>query len=102
MFSKPNMSTSGVFHHINAFFANRMRRCGLPCPQALALKKHVLVMSFIGGDDGRPAPQLKTVKLSRDAAMNAFEQCRKVRVHHFKFKTILNIFSDHQKVYIFS
>lgn len=42
---------------------NRIRRAGLPCPEVVCLKKHVLVMSFIG-HDGKPAPTLKEASLS--------------------------------------
>jgi RIO kinase 3 len=36
----------------------KMAKGGLRVPEAVVLKKHVLVMSFIGGE-GRPAPKLK-------------------------------------------
>jgi len=37
---------------------SKMARAGLRVPEAVTLKKHVLVMSFIGSE-GRPAPKLK-------------------------------------------
>uniref|UniRef100_A0A8D2B315 Serine/threonine-protein kinase RIO3 n=1 Tax=Sciurus vulgaris TaxID=55149 RepID=A0A8D2B315_SCIVU len=40
----------------------RMQRAGIPCPTVVLLKKHILVMSFIGRDQV-PAPKLKEVKL---------------------------------------
>ncbi|XP_054707436.1 serine/threonine-protein kinase RIO3-like [Uloborus diversus] len=40
----------------------RMRQADLPCPEVIALKKHVLVMSFIG-KERLPAPKLKDVDL---------------------------------------
>ena len=39
----------------------RMHRHGLPCPTPLEQKEHVLVMSFLGTQDGWPAPQLREV-----------------------------------------
>ena len=33
---------------------------GIPCPEVVLLKKHILVMSFIG-KDGRAAPTLKNL-----------------------------------------
>lgn len=44
---------------------NRIYRCGLPCPQVVCLKKHVLVMTFIGSD-GKSAPTLKEAALTCD------------------------------------
>lgn len=42
-----------------------MQNAGIPCPQVVILKKHVLVMSFIGQDQV-PAPKLKDVTLSNE------------------------------------
>jgi len=36
----------------------RMRSAGILCPAPLMLREHILVMSFIGGENGHPAPQL--------------------------------------------
>jgi serine/threonine-protein kinase RIO1 len=41
----------------------RVRRTGIVCPQPLALRDHVLVMSFVGRD-GAAAPKLRDVQLS--------------------------------------
>ncbi|XP_076082709.1 serine/threonine-protein kinase RIO3-like isoform X1 [Mytilus galloprovincialis] len=56
---------------------NRMKKFGVPCPHVQVLKKHVLVMSFIG-KDMQPAPKLKTVKLSTADMQDAFEQTMKI------------------------
>jgi RIO kinase 1 len=40
----------------------RLKQCGINAPTPLALRKHVLVMSFLG-KDGWPAPQLAQAKL---------------------------------------
>ena len=41
----------------------KMLKNGVRVPEAVLLKKHVLVMSFIG-HEGRPAPKLKDAQLS--------------------------------------
>uniref|UniRef100_A0A0K8TM27 Serine/threonine-protein kinase RIO3 n=1 Tax=Tabanus bromius TaxID=304241 RepID=A0A0K8TM27_TABBR len=41
----------------------RMQKCGINCPDVITLKKHVLVMSFIG-DNHNAAPKLKDARLS--------------------------------------
>lgn len=40
----------------------RLQRIGLNCPEMVVLKKHILVMSFIGKDN-KPAPKLRDVIL---------------------------------------
>jgi len=40
----------------------RMKEAKIPCPEVVVLKKHVLVMSFIG-KDMLPAPKVKDVDL---------------------------------------
>ena len=55
----------------------RMKKCGIPCPSVVLLKKHILVMSFIG--EGRsPAPKLKDAKLSDAEYELAYDQCVQV------------------------
>ncbi|XP_044279956.1 serine/threonine-protein kinase RIO3 isoform X3 [Varanus komodoensis] len=51
----------------------RMQKAGIPCPQVVTLKKHVLVMSFVGQDQV-PAPKLKEVKLSSEDMKKAYYQ----------------------------
>nr|XP_019596792.1 PREDICTED: serine/threonine-protein kinase RIO3 [Rhinolophus sinicus] len=51
----------------------RMQRAGIPCPTVVLLKKHILVMSFIGHDQV-PAPKLKEVKLSSEEMQEAYYQ----------------------------
>ncbi|CAF4928242.1 unnamed protein product [Pieris macdunnoughi] len=43
----------------------RIQKVGLNCPEMVCLKKHVLVMSFIGKDN-KPAPKLRDVILRPD------------------------------------
>ena len=50
-----------------------MQKAGIPCPTVVQLKKHILVMSFIGHDQV-PAPKLKEVKLSSEEMKDAYYQ----------------------------
>ncbi|WAR17259.1 RIOK3-like protein [Mya arenaria] len=52
---------------------SRMRKFSIPCPEVQVLKKHVLVMSFIGSEQ-RPAPKLKDAKLSTENWEDAYQQ----------------------------
>lgn len=40
----------------------RLKLHGIPCPEAIQLKLHVLLMGFIGNEDGWAAPRLKDFK----------------------------------------
>ncbi|CAG9859730.1 unnamed protein product [Phyllotreta striolata] len=51
----------------------RLAKSGIPCPKVVTLKKHVLVMSFIG-DDHKPAPKLKDAILSDADYMVAYDE----------------------------
>lgn len=52
---------------------NRMRKFNIPCPEVQLLRKHVLVMSFIGQDQ-RPAPKLKDARMSQADLEDAYDQ----------------------------
>uniref|UniRef100_A0A8C6VYT2 Serine/threonine-protein kinase RIO3 n=1 Tax=Nothobranchius furzeri TaxID=105023 RepID=A0A8C6VYT2_NOTFU len=52
---------------------SRMKKAGLPVPDVVLLKKHILVMSFIGKDHV-PAPKLKDVTLSSEDMKAAYYQ----------------------------
>lgn len=51
----------------------RMKKAGIPCPEVVLLRKHILVMTFIGKDHV-PAPKLKDVKLNSEDMKKAFFQ----------------------------
>ncbi|XP_030612162.1 serine/threonine-protein kinase RIO3 [Archocentrus centrarchus] len=51
----------------------RMKKAEIPCPEVVLLKKHILVMSFIGKDHV-PAPKLKDAVLSSEDVKNAYNQ----------------------------
>ncbi|KAJ3363379.1 Serine/threonine-protein kinase RIO1 [Allomyces javanicus] len=50
----------------------RLRAAGIPSPEPLLLKLHVLVMDFIGDADGRAAPRLKDANLDAKRAKRAY------------------------------
>ncbi|XP_077991250.1 serine/threonine-protein kinase RIO1-like [Glandiceps talaboti] len=52
----------------------RLYNAGLPCPQPVLLRSHVLVMSFLG-TDGWPAPKLKDVELSESKLRELYLSC---------------------------
>ena len=54
-----------------------MRKAGIRCPEVILLKKHILVLSFIG-DHQKAAPKLKDAELSSDDLLLAYEQCTEV------------------------
>jgi RIO kinase 3 len=56
------------------FNLKRLHSYGIPCPQVVLLKKHVLVMSFIGKDQC-PAPKLKECQLTSEQFKSAYHQC---------------------------
>lgn len=55
----------------------RLSEGGVRCPEVVLLKKHVLVMSFVG-EDMKPAPKLQEVQLSPSQLESAYQQCIKV------------------------
>uniref|UniRef100_A0A0A9X1B2 Serine/threonine-protein kinase RIO1 n=2 Tax=Lygus hesperus TaxID=30085 RepID=A0A0A9X1B2_LYGHE len=52
----------------------RMKAAGLPVPEPVLLRSHVLVMDFVGRD-GWPAPKLKDVELSTSKACKLYRDC---------------------------
>ena len=52
----------------------RLHNAGIPCPQPVLLKSHVLVMSFLGVD-GWPSPKLKDARLSEGKARELYYEC---------------------------
>ena len=63
-----------LFFSSSAF---RMKEAGINCPDVICLRKHVLVMKFIGTDQV-PAPKLKDAHLSRSQLESAYEECTQV------------------------
>ena len=52
----------------------KMRKFDIPCPDVVILKKHLLVMSFIGKNHV-PAPKLKDANLTKEEMKKAYEEC---------------------------
>ncbi|EDV97078.1 serine/threonine-protein kinase RIO1 [Drosophila grimshawi] len=52
----------------------RMHNAGVPVPEPILLRSHVLVMRFCG-HDGWPAPKLKDVELSTSKARELYRDC---------------------------
>lgn len=63
-----NMWAEKEMHNIR-----RMRDAGINCPEVVVLKKHVLVMSFIG-DNHNAAPKLKDARLTDAEWSLAYEE----------------------------
>ncbi|XP_048832867.1 serine/threonine-protein kinase RIO3 [Brienomyrus brachyistius] len=61
----------------------RMKKAGILCPEVVILKKHILVMSFIGLDHV-PAPKLKEVKLGAEDMKGAYYQVLQVMQQLFQ------------------
>jgi len=57
---------------------------GLPCPLPVALKNHVLIMSFIGSAEGQAAPRLKNAELNARQMRDAYAQVVRLmrRMYH--------------------
>lgn len=55
-----------------------MKKAEIPCPEVVLLKKHILVMSFIGKNHV-PAPKLKDAMLNSEDLKNAYYQVLHVR-----------------------
>lgn len=51
-----------------------MRRHGILCPEVVHLRKHVLVMTFVGAD-GKAAKPLKEAPLTEEELISAYGQC---------------------------
>ena len=58
-----------------------MQKAGIACPSVAVLKKHILVMSFIGKNQ-QPAPKLKDAVLSARQLQLAYQQCVEVLSYH--------------------
>ena len=50
----------------------RLHNAGIPCPQPILLRSHVLLMDFLGTDEGWPAPRLHDVEISESRARQLY------------------------------
>lgn len=53
---------------------SRMFKNGLPVPEPILLKSHVLLMTFMG-TEGYPAPKLKDIEISTSKARELYREC---------------------------
>ena len=62
----------------------RLHKAGILCPRPILLRSHVLLMSFIGSEDGWPAPRLRDVDLGSSKARELYwDLCLTVRkIYH--------------------
>lgn len=52
----------------------RLHAAGIPCPEPVYLKAHVLVMSFLGNSKGWPAPRLRDVEFEAEEAAQKWRE----------------------------
>ena len=64
-----------------------MKKAGIPCPSVALLKKHILIMSFIGKNQ-QPAPKLKDAFLSSRQLQQAYQQCVQVQYDSHIFTVV--------------
>lgn len=53
---------------------SRLYQHGIPCPQPIILRSHVLVMKFLG-NNGWPYPKLKDIDISESKAREIYLEC---------------------------
>jgi RIO kinase 1 len=85
----------------------RIYAAGIPCPQPLLLKSHVLVMEFLGTTDGWPSPRLKDVTLSGKRLREAYVMCLQVMRHMYQRCRLVhgdlseyNLLWHHEMIYV--
>lgn len=77
----------------------RLHQAGIPCPEPIILRSHVLVMQFIG-KNGWPAPLLKDVSLSEAKARELYMQCVKmIRDIYWKSRLVHADLSEFNMLY---
>lgn len=78
----------------------RLRVSGIPCPEPLFLKLHVMLMSFIGNSEGIAAPRLKDARFSEEQAQDLYQQCiRIMRTMYQQCKLVHADFSEYNLLY---
>jgi len=55
---------------------SRLEEAGINCPRVVGIRKHILIMSFVGKDQ-KPAQKLKDVKLNKEQFKDAYQYCVK-------------------------
>lgn len=52
----------------------RLKKAKIPCPDVIVMRKHILVMSYIGKGHDNPAPKLKNAILTDAEAICAYDE----------------------------
>lgn len=52
----------------------RLKKAGIPCPEVIIMRKHILVMTYIGNGHNNPAPKLKDAMLTDAEAICAYDE----------------------------
>lgn len=84
-FDKPKSKSENLNKWAERGFKNLklLRKYDIRCPDAISLKKHVLVMTFIGSD-ASPAPTLKVANLELAQLRDSYEQILKIMENMYK------------------
>lgn len=84
-FDKPKSKSDSLNKWAERGFKNLklLRRENINCPDAISLKKHVLVMSFLGSN-ASPSPQLKDAHLDDTQLRNSYEQVVDIMCRMYK------------------
>lgn len=67
----------------------RIHAAGIPCPEPIYLKAHVLVMSFLGNSKGWPAPRLRDFEFEADTPEEIVSKWRDVYLQLLGYMRIM-------------
>ena len=67
----------------------RIHAAGIPCPEPVYLKAHVLVMSFLGNNKGWPAPRLRDFEFEAETQEEVAAKRRDVYIQLLGYMRIL-------------
>jgi RIO kinase 1 len=67
----------------------RIHAAGIPCPEPVYLKAHVLVMSFLGNNKGWPAPRLRDFEFEAETQEEVAAKWRDVYITLLSYMRIL-------------
>lgn len=78
----------------------RIHASGIPCPEPILLRLHVLVMGFIGDKKGWPAPRLKDAVLEDDKYDGIYLECvMYMRIMYHVCKLVHGDLSEYNMLY---
>lgn len=95
-FDKPRTRVDSLNKWAEAGYKNlkALQRANIKCPEAVLLKRNVLIMTFIG-DEGKPAPQLRHATLSKDELQCAYKQTIKMMTDLYEINFVHSDFSEY-------